>query len=229
MGPPQGELACRSPDKKALIILLETTLRALPEILSGKQPATEVIFPNSSLALVEDIYKRNAVADRFNGILADTVIDYVRARRVDGDSAHLRIFEIGAGTGGTSAMVFQKLHADGVGSPSHRDDVLEYCYTDISKAFLMHAEREYSRHYPYVTCRLFDVEQPFALQVLGAARYDLVIAANVLHATKNIRHTLRNAKALLRPNGLLLLNELNTKSLFTHLTFGLLEGWWRYE
>ena len=54
------------PDKKALIILLETTLRALPEILSGKRPATDVIFPNSSLELVEDIYKRNAVADRFN-------------------------------------------------------------------------------------------------------------------------------------------------------------------
>ena len=201
----------------------------MPEILSGKRPATDVIFPNSSLELVEDIYKRNAVADRFNTILADTVIEYLRARRVGSLPVGLRIFEIGAGTGGTSAMVFQKLQADGVGSSSHRDDVLEYCYTDISKAFLMHAEREYGRHNPYLACRLFDVEQPIAPQGLGAARYDLVIAANVLHATKNIRRTLRHAKALLKPNGLLLLNELSGKSLFTHLTFGLLEGWWRYE
>ena len=217
------------PDKKALIILLETTLRALPEILSGQRPATDVIFPNSSMELVEDIYKCNAVADSFNAILADTVVDYVRARRVGGTPAGLRIFEIGAGTGGTSAMVLEKLRENGVGSPSQPDDVLEYCYTDISKAFLMHAEREYGCHYAYLTYRLFDVEQPIAPQGLGAARYDLVIAANVLHATRNIRRTLRNAKALLKPNGLLLLNELSIKSLFTHLTFGLLEGWWRYE
>ena len=93
----------------------------------------------------------------------------------------------------------------------------------------MHAEREYGPHNPYLTYRLFDVEHPVAPQGFGTARYDLVIAANVLHATRDIRRTLRNAKALLRPNGLLLLNELSTKSLFTHLTFGLLEGWWRYE
>src|SRR5262249_46973980 len=49
------------------------------------------------------------------------------------------------------------------------------------------------------------------------------------HATKNIRITLRNVKALLKQNGVLLLNELLGPSLFTHLTFGLLEGWWLYE
>ena len=59
--------------------------------------------------------------------------------------------------------------------------------------------------------------------------YDIAIAANVLHATRNIRHTLRNTKATLRKNGLLILNEISASSLFTHLTFGLLEGWWLYE
>ena len=98
------------------MILLETTLRALPEILSGTRPATDVIFPNSSMELVEDIYKHNEVADRFNAILAETVIDYVRARRADGAPAGLRILEIGAGTGGTSAMVFRKLRGDGPGA-----------------------------------------------------------------------------------------------------------------
>src|SRR5205085_10678790 len=94
------------PDKKALLVLLETTLRALPEILSGKRRATDVIFPNSSMELVEDIYKRNDLADRFNATLAATVVDYVRARRASGAPAGLRILEIGAGTGGTSGMVF---------------------------------------------------------------------------------------------------------------------------
>jgi len=54
----------------------------------------------------------------------------------------------------------------------------------------------------------------------------VVVAANVLHATRDIRRTVRQAKTLLKKNGLLLLNELSRTSLFAHLTFGLLEGWW---
>src|SRR5207248_6901474 len=139
-------------------------LRALPEILSGKRRATDVIFPNSSMELVEDIYKRNDIADCFNTILTETVIDYVRGRRAGSASKGLRILEIGAGTGGTSAMVLQKLQGVGPGAPSYGDDILEYCYTDISRAFLMHAEQEYGPHNPYLTYRLFDVEKPIATQ-----------------------------------------------------------------
>jgi hypothetical protein len=41
--------------------------------------------------------------------------------------------------------------------------------------------------------------------------------------------TVANAKALLKAQGLLLVNELTESHLFSHLTFGLLEGWWLYE
>ena len=82
---------------------------------------------------------------------------------------------------------------------------------------------------PYLTTRIFDVEKPIAEQNIQADRYDVVIAANVLHATRNIRQTLRNVKASMRKGGVLLLNELSGKSQFAHLTFGLLEGWWLYE
>ena len=40
---------------------------------------------------------------------------------------------------------------------------------------------------------------------------------------------MQNTKALLKQNGVLLLNEILGHSLFTHLTFGLLEGWWLSE
>src|SRR5204863_6207705 len=77
--------------------------------------------------------------------------------------------------------------------------------------------------------RIFDVSQPLDGQGIAADHYDVVIAANVLHATTNMRQTLRNAKAPLKKNGLLLLNELYGKSLLVHLTFGLLAGWWSYD
>ena len=210
------------PSTKAQVTLAEVTLRALPDILTGKILATDVMFPNSSMELVEGIYKRNLVADYFNEVLANTVVGCVQKRLEHDSSAQIRMIEIGAGTGGTSTMIFRKLR-------TYRDHIQEYCYTDISKAFLMHAEKEYGSENPYLTYKIFNVEEPLAQQGISANAYDLVIAANVLHATKNIRQTLRNTKAALKKNGLILLNEMADNTLFGHLTFGLLEGWWLYE
>ena len=208
--------------QKALIVLVEACLRALPEILTGKRLATEVIFPDGSMHLVEGVYQGNAGADYFNGVLADTAVAYVRERLARDPAAEIRILEIGAGTGGTTAAVLPAL-------APFKDHLREYCYTDLSQAFLMHAEQRYAPGRPYLTTRIFDVVTPIDGQDIDADRYDLVIAANVLHATKNIRKTLHNAKAPLKKHGLMLLNELNGTPLVVHLTFGLLEGWWLYD
>ena len=123
----------------------------------------------------------------------------------------IRILEIGLDTGGTTAVVLPKLQP-------YQVHIREYCYTDISRAFLLHAQREYAPAHPFVPLKLFPlVEQSAAAQGIEVGGYDLVIATNVLHATKNIRRTLANAKATLRQGGLLLLNELNRNALFVHL------------
>ena len=209
-------------NRKAQVVLVEASLRALPDILTGKRPATDILFPNSSMELVEGIYKDNPVSDYFNEVLADTVVAYLQKRLQRNASARIRILEIGAGTGGTSNRVFKKLRP-------FRDHIEEYCYTDISKAFLNHAKELYSTQYPYLNYQLLDAELSVPEQGIRPGTYDLLIASNVLHATKNIRHTLRHIKAALQKHGLLLLNELTRNTLFAHLTFGLLEGWWLYE
>ncbi|MED1915622.1 SDR family NAD(P)-dependent oxidoreductase [Bacillus thuringiensis] len=210
------------PNSKAQVILVEATMRVLPEILLGKIPATEIMFPNSSMELVEGIYKHNEVADYFNEVLANTIVTYVKQRTEQDASARIRILEIGAGTGGTSSIVLPRLKP-------FQKHIEEYCYTDISQAFLLHAEKEYGAENPYLTYRIFNVEKPVEDQDIAADTYDLVIATNVLHATKNISQTLHHAKTTLQKNGLLILNELTSNTLFAHLTFGLLDGWWRYD
>ena len=210
------------PRRKSLVDLLEVVLRSLPEVLTGKKRATDIIFPNSSMKLVEGIYKNNAVADYFNEILANTAIAYIEEVLIQDPTAQIRLFEIGAGTGGTSITMFQKLQP-------YRKNIKEYCYTDVSKAFLIHAEKEYGAGTPYLTYKVFNVEEPIERQGIDIGGYDIVIATNVLHATQNIRNTIRNSKAVLKNNGLLLVNEMSKNSLFTHLTFGLLDGWWLYK
>ncbi|WP_127530233.1 SDR family NAD(P)-dependent oxidoreductase [Paenibacillus kobensis] len=207
---------------KARVVLAETMLHGLPDIVSGRRPATDVMFPNSSMSLVEGIYKHNSHADYFNEVLADTAYAYLEQRIRHNPAAKVRILEIGAGTGGTSCEVLRKLQP-------YRDSIQEYAYTDLSRAFLLHAEKEYGPQYPFLTYDIFNAEQGIQEQGIAAGSYDVVIAANVLHATRDIRTVLRNAKALLRSGGILLLNEITRSDLFTHITFGLLDGWWTYE
>ncbi|MBD1559673.1 SDR family NAD(P)-dependent oxidoreductase [Vibrio sp. S9_S30] len=200
--------------------LLDATLSALPAILSAEKRATEIMFPESSMRLLEGIYKHNPVSDYFNRLVADVAAHITQHGFKHGKKA--RILEIGAGTGGTSALVFETLKP-------MQHQVEEYCYTDISRAFLMHAHTHYQAHNPFLKTAIFNVEQPVDEQAVERGSYDMVIATNVLHATRNIRNTLKNAKALLKPGGVLILNELSEDSIFCHMTFGLLEGWWLHE
>jgi hypothetical protein len=55
--------------------------------------------------------------------------------------------------------------------------------------------------------------KPLQPQSMAMNRYDFVIATNVLHPTPDIRETVRNAKALLKREGVLLLNEMSGWSL----------------
>ncbi|WP_211905902.1 SDR family NAD(P)-dependent oxidoreductase [Ralstonia syzygii] len=210
----------RDGDLRAQLQLVETCCRALPAILRGEQQATGVIFPGGSMALVEDIYKNNRISDYFNAVLGEVVADVAR-RHAEVDRP-LRILEIGAGTGGTTAGLIDRLQP-------WRERIAEYCYTDVSQAFLRHAEARFAPAAPYLRTAIFDVSRACSEQGIRTHHYDLVIATNVLHATPDLRRTLRNAKTALRRGGLLLLNEISERSMFTHLTFGLLEGWWLYD
>ena len=49
-----------------------------------------------------------------------------------------------------------------------------------------------------------------------------------MHATRRLDDTLRHIKTLLRRDGWLVLAELTKVQAFTTLTFGLLDGWWRF-
>ncbi|HDR9512269.1 TPA: SDR family NAD(P)-dependent oxidoreductase, partial [Burkholderia cepacia] len=181
----------------AQVRLADAVLRALPAVLRGERVATEVLFPNGQLELVEGIYRDHPVADYFNAVLGERLVAYVEARLAQDPQARLRIVEIGAGTGGTSVGLFARLAP----YASHID---EYAYTDVSAAFLLHAQTHYAQQAPYLKTQRLDIERSPVTQGFEAGRYDVVVAANVLHATSDIRRTVRHAKTLLKGQGLLL-------------------------
>ncbi|RDK86824.1 SDR family NAD(P)-dependent oxidoreductase, partial [Enterobacillus tribolii] len=217
---------CRSvqqtPGLSTQIQLAEATMRALPDILTGKKNATEVMFPQGSMKLVEGIYHQHPVSNSFNTLLTDALTAWLEASVQQRPDAHFRILEIGAGTGGTSREIFSRLKPWAA-----RID--EYAYTDVSEAFLRHARTHYAQQMPALVTRRLNIEQSPAGQDFIPASYDIIVATNVLHATSDIRRTLRHCKSLLKRQGLLLINEVSVASLFSHVTFGLLDGWWLFE
>jgi len=70
----------RTAGLSSVVELVEETLVALPEILTGKTPATDVLFPNSSMERVENIYKNNIQSDYFNEVVAQTVLAAAQSR-----------------------------------------------------------------------------------------------------------------------------------------------------
>jgi acyl carrier protein len=105
----------------------------------------------------------------------------------------------------------------------------EYTYTDISPAFLRQGRELFSTHYPQVQFGLLDIERDPVAQGYTSQQWDLVLATNVLHATRNLAPTLQRVRTLIRPQGCLVLNEAIVVDDFLTMTFGLLPGWWAAE
>ncbi len=216
------EIINRYPAVKAQANLLWTCMLRFREMLTGEIEATEVIFPGSSMELVEGIYRDNRMADELNKLVAQAVRLFVTScSPLLKEKRPLTILEIGAGTGGTTKLVLEALKETGI--------EIKYIYTDISQSFILYGKKTFGSQYPFVDFKVLDIEKDITGQGMEHNSVDLVIAANVLHATRNLRYTLEQVKTVLRPNGWLVLNEATQLHDPTTLTFGLLEGWWLYE
>ena len=112
--------------------------------------------------------------------------------------------------------------------PSFRSGGFDYTYTDISAGFFAEAERRFSDSDAPIEYRVLDIEVDPAAQGFKPHGYDLVIAANVLHATRYLPETLSHCRNLLAPSGLLVALENHRGEAWLDLAFGQLDGWWRF-
>ncbi|HLF25325.1 MAG TPA: SDR family NAD(P)-dependent oxidoreductase [Anaerolineae bacterium] len=212
--PLQTELAARFPDS-AEAKLLGRCGSNLAQALRGEADPLQLLFPGGSFDAAEQLYQHSGFAKTYNS-LAREIITSALEQLPPGRTA--RILEIGAGTGGTTSFLLPALPADRV----------EYTFTDISPMFATRARQKFGG-YPFVRFETLDIEQDPAAQGFAAQRFDIIVAANVIHATADLRATLERVKQLLAPGGLLLLIEVNRPLRWIDLTFGLTEGWWKFS
>jgi NADP-dependent 3-hydroxy acid dehydrogenase YdfG/acyl carrier protein len=104
----------------------------------------------------------------------------------------------------------------------------EYIFTDVSPLFLAKAKERF-HDYDFVRYQLLDIECDPGTQGLAGQQFDVIVAANVLHATQAVRESLQHVKQLLAPGGLLVLLEGTEPQRWVDITFGLTAGWWRFH
>ena len=79
-----------------------------------------------------------------------------------------------------------------------------------------------------IKCELLDIERPPKEQGVSGD-FDLVIASNVIHATRNISDSLSHIRELLAPAGQIILLEITNSMVWLDLVFGMTDGWWRFS
>jgi len=205
------------PDAAAELEMTWRVAAEMAEALRGEREPMQLLFPGGSLANAERMYRDAPTAKVFNGLVVE-VLRAVAAHHAQGARRPLRILEIGGGTGGTTARVAPSLPTMGV----------EYTFTDIGPLFVARAKERFAAH-GFMRFEVLDLERDAVAQGFEAHSFDVVIAANVIHATADLRRTLDRVRGLLMPGGLLAMLEVTAPQRWFDLTVGLTEGWWAFD
>ncbi|CAN8105228.1 unnamed protein product [Discula destructiva] len=186
--------------------------KVLPAICRGELPVLQVMRENDML---NTLYREGLGAWLGNLKLAGLVGRF--AHRYP----HIKILEVGGGTGGTTKDVLDVLR---------QSQFESYTFTDISPGFFESARAQFREHVDSgkLSMKTLNIEQDPVPQGYVEHSYDLVIACNVLHATKTLSETLQNCRKLLKPGGYLVLLEVTShdESILPGFLMGTLPGWW---
>ncbi len=208
------EVTERFPHAANEIGLFRRCAGALPDVLSGREDPLSLLFGDVGPS-ASDLYRLAPVwraANRMIGEVVRTLVEELP------DGRHLRVLEVGAGIGSATECILPVL-------PAGRFDLM---YTDISAGFFADAESRFSADGVSIDYRMLDIEKNPVDQGFDSHAYDVVIASNVLHATRHLDETLAHCRMLLAPSGLLVALENQRGRGWMDLIFGQLDGWWRF-
>ena len=207
-------MAAQYPHGSSEVGLFQRCAGALADVLVGRADPLTLLFGSGEPSAAY-VYREAPVARAANKMLGDAVArllsDLPAGRR-------LRVLEVGAGTGSGTASVLPELPEGG----------FDYVYTDISAGFFAEAEAQFGGAEAGFDYRALDIEVDPVTQGFDRHGYDLVIASNVLHATRYLHETLAHCREMLAPSGQLVALESLRGQGWKDLMFGQLDGWWRF-
>ena len=198
-----------------LLDYLRTCALLLNDVMTGRASALETLFPDGSFDVAEGLYTRAASARYINALAAAAIAPVAE---FPPETRPARVLEIGGGTGGTTSALVDQMKDRGV----------EYWFTDVSDSFLDRAHARFNGRVALRTA-VFDADRSAAEQGIPRASFDVVTAANALHAAKHLPAAIGNVRELMAPGGVLLLVETTTHHQWFDISTGLIEGWQHFD
>ncbi|MGC5052492.1 amino acid adenylation domain-containing protein [Micromonospora sp. DT48] len=183
-----------APEDASLVGYFRASLDRLPDLLLDHAGARDLLFPEGSIDISRRLYE-DAPFNRWANAAAAGAVRRIAADRPTGSP--LRVLEVGAGAGGTTAAILAAL--DGI--------EVDYLCTDLSPFFLAHSRERFAEQAGMRWATL-DLNLPARDQGLSPNTFDLVIAGDVLHACTDVDRTLRSLAELVVPGGWLVALEM---------------------
>jgi acyl transferase domain-containing protein/NADPH:quinone reductase-like Zn-dependent oxidoreductase/SAM-dependent methyltransferase/acyl carrier protein/short-subunit dehydrogenase len=208
------QLLAEHPSAASEALLGLVMLQEMSTLLRSEQDPVEWMATEENERLLTQFFDLGPHCRSHNLMVQELVRQAVRHWPAD---RPLRILEVGAGTGGLTAAVLPVL-------PAQRT---RYTFTDISPYFFSRAEQRFDQ-YGWVEYRTFDLDRSCADQGFTEGGFDLVLAANALHAAKDLTWALSNVAALLAPGGRLIAVEAHNPVQIGQF-FGMLNSFWQPE
>ena len=189
------------------VMLLKAVGENICGVIRGESTMLEHMLKDSMLS---HLYTSGIGFPRTNRYTART------AQQIAHRYPKMNILEIGAGTGGTTQEVLKAL-----GSA-----FASYTFTDVSAGFFHDAQARFRSWSTRLKFKTLDIEQDGLIQGFENHSFDMIIASNVLHATRKLESTLNNVRRILKPGGFLLLTEITGENLHIGFIMCGLPGWW---
>lgn len=189
----------------------------LAEVLNNTCDGVQLLFSSSEgREMVTGMYSQSPV----NVVWIKQIEAFLESllTKLDLREGPLRILELGAGTGGTTAKMVAILAALGI--------PVIYTVTDLSPS-LFAAARKRFKGLSFLKYQAYDIEKPPS-QDLRQSQH-IVLATNCIHATRSLVTSTGHVHQLLRPDGFLLMLEMTETIPWIDLVFGALEGWWLFD
>jgi yersiniabactin nonribosomal peptide synthetase len=180
-------------------------------LFKGEIVPVSLFFHESSSDVAKTIYTDNPVSVYTNAVARKAITEIIKES--SSKDRKVRILEVGAGIGGTSAELFGEI----------ADFNVEYDFSDISEFFLNNASERFAE-YDFINYKFLDINKDLQSQGCSYGEYDIVFGVNVIHDAENLDYTIENIKKVLKPNGYLAMIETTDNMKSQMVSLGFLEG-----
>lgn len=182
----------------------------LSDILTGKKDIISMLLEDDSVMGAAAFSSLNESEIYFKEFLIDLIENTV-SQSIQNDE-DIKIMEVGTRSAGITKDILNILPSE-----------ISYIYTDESNFFTDKLLNDNKDHANFST-GIFDMNKSFQEQGVASGEFDLILANNTLHRSKNINSTLENLKRLLNAGGVLLFLEATENSSLEFISTGLFEA-----